>query len=63
MHYLEPNKTAGEEARRQLRKNVASNIEQILAFTFRIIALEKIKTPYAPQLDFKFFYKNDFSIK
>ena len=27
MHRLEANKTAGEEARRQLHKNVASNIE------------------------------------
>ena len=30
MHYLDANKTAGEEARRQLHKKVASNIEQIL---------------------------------
>ena len=27
------NKTAGEEARRQLHKNAASNLEQILAVT------------------------------
>ena len=27
MHYLDADKTAGEEARRQLHKNVASNIE------------------------------------
>ena len=33
MHYLDANKTAGEEARRQLHKNVASNIEQVLAET------------------------------
>ena len=33
MHYLDPNKTAGEEARQQLYKNVASNIEQVLAAT------------------------------
>ena len=33
MHYLDANKTAGKEARRQLHKNVASNIEQILAAT------------------------------
>ena len=26
MHYLDANKTAGEEARRQLHKNAASNI-------------------------------------
>ena len=33
MHYLDSNKTVGEEARRQLHKNVASNIEQVLAAT------------------------------
>ena len=33
MHYMDANKTAGEEARRQLHKNVASNIEQVLAAT------------------------------
>ena len=33
MHYLDVNKTAGEEARRQLHKNAASNIEQVLAAT------------------------------
>ena len=33
MLYLDANKTAGEEARRQLHKNVASNIEQVLAAT------------------------------
>ena len=33
MHYLDANKAAGEEARRQLHKNVASNIEQVLAAT------------------------------
>ena len=33
MHYLDANKTAGEEARRQLHKNVASNIEQVRAAT------------------------------
>ena len=30
---LDANLTAGEEARRQLHKNVASNIEQVLAVT------------------------------
>ena len=30
MHYLEANKTTGEKARRQLLKNAASNIEQVL---------------------------------
>ena len=33
MHFLDDNKTAGEEARRQLHKNVASNIKQVLAAT------------------------------
>ena len=31
--YLDANSTAGEEARRQLHENVASNIEQVLAAT------------------------------
>ena len=33
MHYLDANKTAGEEARRQLHKNAARNIEQVLEAT------------------------------
>ena len=33
MHHSDANKTAGEEARRQLHKNAASNIEQVLAAT------------------------------
>ena len=33
MHYLDANKTAGEEARRQLNKNVVSNNEQVLEET------------------------------
>ena len=33
MHHLDANKTAGEEARRQRYKNVASNIKQVLAAT------------------------------
>ena len=33
MHYLDSNKPAGEEARRQLHKNAASNLEQVLAAT------------------------------
>ena len=33
MHYLDTDKTVGEEARRQLYKNVARNIEQVLAAT------------------------------
>ena len=33
MHYMDANKTTGEEARRQLHKNAAGNIEQVLAAT------------------------------
>ena len=33
MHYMDAEKTAGEEARRQLHKNSASNLEQVLAAT------------------------------
>ena len=33
MHDLDANKTAGEKARRQLLKNAASNIEQVLEAT------------------------------
>ena len=33
MHYVDANKTAGEEARRQLHKNAANNLEQVLAAT------------------------------
>ena len=33
MHYMGSNKTAGEEARRQLHKNAASNLEQVMAAT------------------------------
>ena len=33
MHYMDANKTAGEEVRQQLHKNAASNIEQVLTAT------------------------------
>ena len=33
MHYMDSNKTAGEEARQQLHKNAACNLEQVLAAT------------------------------
>ena len=33
MHHLDANKAAGEEVRRQLHKNVASNIEKVLTAT------------------------------
>ena len=33
IHYMDSNQTAGEEARRQLLKNAASKLEQVLAAT------------------------------
>ena len=33
MYYMDSNKSAGEEAGRQLHKNAASNLEQVLAAT------------------------------
>ena len=33
LHYMDANKTAGEEARRQLHKNAACNLEQVLTST------------------------------
>ena len=33
LHYMDANKTAGEEARRQLHKNATCNLEQVLAAT------------------------------
>ena len=33
MHYMDSKKTAGEEARRQLHKNAANNLEQVLVAT------------------------------
>ena len=40
MHYMDANWTAGEEAWRQLHKNAASNIEQVLeATTHKAVAI------------------------
>ena len=33
IHYMDSYKTAGKEARRQLHKNAASNLEQVLVAT------------------------------
>ena len=33
LHYMDANKTAGEEARQQLHKNATCNLEQVLAAT------------------------------
>ena len=38
MHYMDANKTDGEKAWRQLHKNAASNIEQVLEATAHIAA-------------------------
>ena len=43
MHYLDANKTAGEKARRQLRKNAASNIEQVLKTNYKATYLPSWK--------------------
>ena len=45
MHNLDANKTAGEEARRQLHKNAASNIEQVLAATPHKVPTIRPTTP------------------
>ena len=46
MHYLDANKTDTEEARRQLHKNVASNIEQVLAATAHKTPTVRPPAPY-----------------
>ena len=33
LHYMDANKTAGEEARQQLHKNATCNLKQVLAAT------------------------------
>ena len=33
LHYMDANKTTGEEARRQLHKNATCNLKQVLAAT------------------------------
>ena len=33
LHYMDDNKTAGEEAKRQLHKNATCNLKQVLAAT------------------------------
>ena len=53
MHYLDANETAEEEARRQLHKNVESNIEQVLVATHHKAPI--IRPP-------AFFHYTDFCI-
>ena len=43
MHYMDANKTAGEEARRQLHKNAVSNIEQVTLVTNVIKSVSLLK--------------------
>ena len=46
MHYMKSNKTAGEEARRQLYKNSANNPEQVLAAIPHITPTVRPPAPY-----------------
>ena len=46
MHYMDSNKTAGKEAGRQLHKNAASNLEQVLAATPHKTPTERIPASY-----------------
>ena len=50
MHYLDAKKTAGEEARRQLHKNAASNIEQVLEATPHKAPTIRLPTPPSRKL-------------
>ena len=43
---MDPNKTAGEEARRQLHKNATCNLEQVLAATPHKTPTVRPPTPY-----------------
>ena len=40
---MDSKKTAGEEARRQLHKNAASNLEQVLATSCRLLSRKLFK--------------------
>ena len=42
MHYMDANKTAGEEARRQLHKDAASNLEQDTNYTTTCLPSRKL---------------------
>ena len=46
MHYMDANKTTGEEARWQLHKNAACNPEQVLAATPHKTPTVRPPTPY-----------------
>ena len=46
MHYMDANKTAGEEAGRQLHKNATCNLKQVLAATPHKTPTVRPPTPY-----------------
>ena len=46
MHYMDANKTAGEETRWQLHKNAACNPEQVLAATSHKTPTVRPPAPY-----------------
>ena len=46
LHYMDANKTAGEEAKRQLHKNAACNLEQVLAATPQKTPTVRPPAPY-----------------
>ena len=46
LHYMDANKTAGEEARQQLHKNATCNLEQVLAATPHKTPTVRPPTPY-----------------
>ena len=54
MHYMDANKTAGEETGRKLHKNVESSIEQVLAKTPHETPTIRTLAPPSRQL-----YKSD----
>ena len=46
MHYMDANETVGEKAWRQLHKNAASNIEQVLEATPHKAAAVRLPTTH-----------------
>ena len=46
VHDMDANKTAGEEARRQLHKNAACNLEQVLAATPKMTPIVRPPVSY-----------------
>ena len=50
MHYMDANKTAGEEARRQLHKNIASNTPQGTNYTATCIPSRKLSKLDEPDM-------------